>query len=142
MPHDDLLVGIVELDGELGGENRLRRWCCAAVCANSVCRQARLRPFGDHGHLAVDDVRGIGIIEGDAIAIPRGGQSRVKVAQSICWLGVIPVLVKVDGALLRGLRVVLEKERWWESVSCVLGMEGFAMTQSGEQRVEEGQLTR
>lgn len=128
MSHDDLLVGIVELDGELGGENRLRRRCCAAVCANSVCRQARLRPFGDHGHLAVDDVRNIGIVEGDAIAISRGGQGRVQGAQSICWLGVIPVLVKVDGALLRGLRVVLEKERWWGVNVVCREWRGFVMT--------------
>lgn len=118
MPHDNLLVGIVELDGELGGKDGLGRRCCAAICADSLCRQARLRPFGDHCHLAVDDVRDEGVVEGDTIAIPRGGLGRVQVAQSICWFRAIPMLVEVDGTLLRGLRVVLEKERWRESVSC------------------------
>lgn len=69
MFHGDRLVGVVKLDREFDGEDRFRWRGSATICSNSVCRQARLCPFGDYSDLPKDDIRHVGVAEGDAISV-------------------------------------------------------------------------
>jgi len=103
MLHDDLLVWVVELDCELGRKNGFRRRYRTAIRADRFYREAGLRPFWDHGNLAVNDVGYVGVIKGDAVAVVRGREGRIEGAKSVGGFRVISMLSGVDGTLLRGL---------------------------------------
>lgn len=121
MLHGDRLVGVVELDRELDRQDRFRWRGCTAVGSNSICRHARLCPFRDYSDLAVDDVRHVGVAEGDAIPVCRRRGVGVQGAEGVCRIGVISMLAMVYSVLLRRFRVALEEERCErqrQSVSC------------------------
>lgn len=105
MANGDLLVGVVESDGEAGWEKGLGRRGGAAVLADDVCGERGLRPFGDDQDLAVDDVRHVGVIEGDGVAVLGGARRRVWVAQSVGGFGLVAVLAEVDGPEVFGAGV-------------------------------------
>lgn len=69
MFHGDRLVGIVKLDGEFDGEDRFSRRGSATIGSNSICGHTRLCPFGDYSDLPKDDIRYVGVAEGDAITV-------------------------------------------------------------------------
>jgi hypothetical protein len=102
---DYLCVWVVELDGELVGENGLRRGCDAAILAYLLLRECRVRPAGLCEHLAEEDVRA------DGVRVAGGGRGGVDVVQSVVRLGVGAVLGEQEGlTVLVGLVGRLEKE--------------------------------
>jgi hypothetical protein len=111
MANHDFLVGVIELDRKLGGEDRFCGRRSTSIVTNSFCRQARLCPLGDHGNLAVDNIGDIGITDGDTITILRGGGGGVQVFEVVGRLGVISMLTVIYIALLGCLRIVLQEER-------------------------------
>lgn len=122
MAHNDLLVGIVQLDAELGREDGLGGRRNAAIRTNRLCRYTGLTPSRDHGDLAVHDTRDKGVVEGDPVAVSRRGEGRVEGTQGISGLGVISMLSMVNSTLLGSLGVVLEEERCRGSVTRKEGM--------------------
>lgn len=96
----DLLVWVVEVDGELGREDGLRGRSSATVGTNRISRQTGLCPFRDHGDLAIYDVGHVGVIEGNAVAVSRCGQVGVQIAQVIGGLRLISMLTVVYGTLI------------------------------------------
>jgi hypothetical protein len=96
----DLLVGIVEVDGELGWEDGLWGRSSATVGTNRINRQTGLCPFRDYGDLAVYNVRHVRVVEGDAVAVTRRGQVGVQVAQVIGGLRLVSMLTVVYGTLV------------------------------------------
>jgi hypothetical protein len=118
---DYLCVRVIELDGELVGEDGLRRGCDAAILANFLLRERRVRPAGLCEHLAEEDVGAVGVVEGDGVRVAGGGRGGVDVVQSVVRLGVGAVLGEQEGlTVLVGLVGRLEKEsceRWLAVVS-------------------------
>lgn len=77
MTDGDLLVGVIESNGEAGWEKGLGRRGNAAILADYVGGESGLCPFGVDQDLAVDDVRHVGIVEGDSVAVLGGARGRV-----------------------------------------------------------------
>jgi hypothetical protein len=96
----DLLVRIVEVDGELGRENGLQGRYSTTIGTNRIGRQIRLCPFGNDGDFAVHDVWHVGIVEGDAVAVPRRGEVGVQITQVIRRLRLVSILTMVDCTLV------------------------------------------
>ena len=103
MPHSDLLVRVVQLDGELGGEYGLWRGLHAAVCADGVLGERGERPFRDQEHFCKDHVGDERVADAGAIAVSGGVSGRVEVSERVGWLGFMAALGEVEGGLVFGL---------------------------------------
>lgn len=97
IPHNDLLVRIIQMHNELARKDRFRGRCDAAVCAERICGQRRLRPFWDEEDFTVDYLRDVGVAERDCVAVLGGGRRWVWVAEVVGWSGFIAVVAKIDG---------------------------------------------
>ena len=65
----NLLVGVVESDCKAGRKKRLRRRGCATILTDDIGGEGWLSPFGDNQDFAVYNVRDVGIVQGDSVAV-------------------------------------------------------------------------
>lgn len=82
---------------ELAREDRFRGRCDAAVCADRICGERRLRPFWDEKDFAVDYLGDVGVAEGDCVAVFGGGRGWVGIAEVVGWSGFVAMVAEVDG---------------------------------------------
>lgn len=88
----DLLVRIVELDGELVWHQRLRRRRNPSIGTNRFGGQRRLRPVGLQQDLAIKEIRDPGVVEGDGILVLCVRGARVQTAEGVGGAGFVAKL--------------------------------------------------
>ena len=81
--HDDLLIRVVELDGEFGGEDGQRWRRDAAVPAYLLLRQRRLRPSRLRENLSIKDLWDVCIEQGYGVGILRIVGGGVEVGEGV-----------------------------------------------------------
>ena len=112
-----LLIGVVELDGETGRQERFGGRSGAAILTDYIGRESWLSPFRDDQDFAVYNVRDEGIVQGDGVAVFGGRGGRVWVSESVNRFGLISMLTEVDCPKMLWARVVWFEEESWGWVS-------------------------
>ena len=107
-----LLVRVVEVDGEAGWEDGLRRGCDAAILSDGFGGQTGLGPFGDNQDLAEENVGDIRVIKSGGVAVVRRGRGGIRIAEGVGGFRFVSVLAEIDRPKL-GLLVVFEVEGYW-----------------------------
>lgn len=108
---NDLRVGVVELDGELGGEDGLRRGRHAAISAYLLLREGGMGPAGLREDLAVENLGVVAVEQGYGVRVLRIVGGRVDVVQRVLGIGLGAVLGEVEGFVVLDLvRRGLEEE--------------------------------
>lgn len=92
---DHLLVGVVELDGELRREYGFWGRRNPAILADCFLGQGGLSPFRYYEDLPEENVWYIRIVQGDCITVLERGVGWVGMAQGVCGLGLVAVLAEV-----------------------------------------------
>lgn len=100
MCHLDLLIRIIQLNSELGGQNRLRRWWNCTVQSGLFGERRRLRPRWNEEDLGVEHIRVEGIVQGSSISVPRGVLLWVEVTEGVRRLEIRTVLREEESRLL------------------------------------------
>lgn len=97
LPHKDLRVGVVQLDGELGGVDGLRRGRDAAIPADLVLGQRWLRPAWLRKHFAKEDVGAVRVEQGYGVCVLRIVGGGVDVVEGVLRIGLGAILCEVVG---------------------------------------------
>lgn len=69
-------------------------------------------PFWSHGDFTINNIRHIGIVEGDAVMVLGCGEARIQMPEVVGGFSLVSILTVVDWTLVRVFGIALEKERY------------------------------